>query len=580
MKDTHEKRLYFPALSILAIVLMLLIFISISTYRNLHRQKTTMLQLAYRQGIFLLHALEAGARSGIAMQRWHADALGNLITEVGTNQDIAYIYLLDTNGIVIHSASSQPVERPGHDRIHLAPNAQIRSQLVKLKNGQEVYELVKQFDPLLVEGTFGASDIPDPNPSERAIDHSHSVIVLGLKMVAFANARRADLNHAVIMGVIVLALGAGVMFFFYVIQRYFRVNRELQIAQNYTRQVVASLATGLVSIDSQRMVKSYNRPALEMLGISAETLLDKPLNHLLDFDSSGISLTLNEKRSVLEREIHHRLHDNSELPLAISVSPIKETGDNSYGAVILLRDLSEIKALEAQMRRAEKLAAVGEMAASIAHEIRNPLSSLKGFAQFLHKGIDEGAPEREYTQIMIQEVNRINAVVTDLLAFARPMEAKSRSIDITQLVEHIIRLVQPDAQERDIVVQKYFKTENITCSVDEGQMTQALLNLLLNAMSAIGQNGTVTLGVEIDTRLNELCLWVDDDGPGISPDLHEKVFEPFFTLREKGTGLGLAIVQKIVEHHNGRVELTSPAPLCEKGSRFAIHLPLPEVDRQ
>jgi two-component system, NtrC family, sensor histidine kinase HydH len=205
----------------------------------------------------------------------------------------------------------------------------------------------------------------------------------------------------------------------------------------------------------------------------------------------------------------------------------------------------------------------------VAHEIRNPLSSIKGFAQFLHKKFVHGAPEREYTQIMIQEVDRINGVVNNLLTFARPMDKDSQYIDVNKVVAHALVLVQADAKEKNIRIQTRVPTETPIVHADANQLTQVLLNLLINAMAAIERN----VAMENDQSSGEFVIWVEDDGPGIAHDLHEKVFEPFFTNREKGTGLGLAIVRKIVENHNGRVTVISPAPHSNKGTRFLLRLP-------
>ncbi|KJS33114.1 MAG: hypothetical protein VR64_04260 [Desulfatitalea sp. BRH_c12] len=554
-----NERLYLPALVIMAIVLILLVFISVSTLRNLNRHKQQTIQQVHRQGLGLVQGLEAIYRAGPAMVWWHSDSMNYLITELADTSDIPYIFLVDHNGTILSHAgyASNEVKAQHSKDLFVETGHPLKTRLRRLADGTRVYELTKA-------QPFG-------------------LMVLGINMKPMESANEDDLHHAIMMAVIVLALGSSALFFTFVIRKYYLVNRTLRQTQDYTRQVIGSLATGLIRIDSAGNIESFNRMALELLGVSAEALQGQPLNRLLDLQAIGIEGTLTDLSSVFESEIDYICPSGRRLPLAISASPIEEPEGLGCGAVILLRDLSEIKTLESQVRRAEKLAAVGELAASVAHEIRNPLSSIKGFAQFLHRSFVDGRPEREYTEIMIQEVDRINAVMNNLLTFGRPMDADPQVIDVTKVIAHVLLLVQADAKERSIRIQTLSQTEAPIVQADANQLTQALLNLLMNAMTAIDREGTITVAVENDHSSGDFRIWVEDDGPGIAPELHEKIFDPFFTDREKGTGLGLAIVRKIVENHYGRVSVTSPAPHSNVGARFVIHLPMvprPRTTRQ
>ncbi|MCK4985882.1 MAG: histidine kinase, partial [Desulfobacterales bacterium] len=233
----------------------------------------------------------------------------------------------------------------------------------------------------------------------------------------------------------------------------------------------------------------------------------------------------------------------------------------------------EIKQLEEKVRRSEKLAAIGKLAAGVAHEIRNPLSSIRGFAQYLRRALKDKPQELEYAETMVSEVDRINAVVTDLLTFARPMDAQLAPTDISELIEHTVRLVEADARSRNISVQMNI-SDLSKIPLDAKQMTQAILNLLLNALQAVKNGGRIEVGAELNPSDSLLKIWVEDDGSGISADQKGKIFDPFFTTREKGTGLGLAIVHKIVENHSGEINLKSPPTGKTLGCRFTIGIPI------
>ena len=174
---------------------------------------------------------------------------------------------------------------------------------------------------------------------------------------------------------------------------------------------------------------------------------------------------------------------------------------------------------------------------------------------------------------MVSEVERINTVVTDLLTFARPMEAEFAPTDVTELVEHSVRLVENDARSKNVQIQMQISDLSML-PLDSNQITQALLNLLLNALQAVDQGGHIIVAADLNASASCLHLSVEDNGPGIAEDKIERIFEPFFTTRETGTGLGLSIVHKIVENHNGEIRVQSPPDAKNFGSRFTIIIPL------
>ncbi|MBW2090197.1 MAG: PAS domain S-box protein, partial [Deltaproteobacteria bacterium] len=399
-----------------------------------------------------------------------------------------------------------------------------------------------------------------------------------LKMTAFEEARRSDIHHAVIMAGILVALGSGALFFIFVIQNYYLVDRTLKETRDYTRQVVANMANGLLSVNPEGRIVSYNLLAMELLGLKETELEGLDLRSVIDFNATGIDDTLLQSKPVLEREFLHKSKSGAVIPMSLSVTPILDEKNTCTGAVIVLRDLREIRQLEKKVRHSEKLAAIGELAAGVAHEIRNPLSSIKGFARFLSHSLSDRTREKEYAEIMGKEVDRINRVVNDLLTFARPSEPELAATDLFELVEHTVRLLETDARSRNVKIRSKINPDLSRFLLDANQITQALLNLMLNALQEVDDGGTVEVGADVDDSGSRLHIWVEDDGPGIPNDKKKKIFDPFFTTREKGTGLGLAIVRKIVENHSGELQVESPLPGKTGGSRFTITLPVGSPD--
>jgi two-component system sensor histidine kinase HydH len=574
MRIPPIKKMYLPALSLVAVVFLLLVLISVSTYRNLNREKVRALHSLHQQGVALLRATEASVRTGMKMLMWQEVSLGNLFQETAKDQDIAYVMLIDEHGNIVHH--SDPIQRGLRANWNplVSGEDQVVSRIYSLPDNEQIFELAKIFAPMYEPAvTHSRSDMMGFGPIEASHSHRGDIIIMGIKMAAYEEARSADVQHAFIMAAIILVLGSGALFFIFVIQNYYLVDKALRQTKDYTREVVANMANGLISLDPKGKIVSFNHLALELLDLEESEARGMDLRESIDFESSGIQSTLADCIPVLEYEILHQKKSGKMVPLALSVTPIKNDQDGCEGAVLVLRDLTEIKLLQEKVKRSEKLAAIGELAASVAHEIRNPLSSIRGFAQFLCHALKDRAKEKEYAEIMVIEVDRINRVVTDLLTFARPMKAELAPTDVTDIIEHSVRLVQEEAQSRRVKIQ--MNISNLTkLPLDQSQISQALLNLLLNAIQALDSEGLVEIGAVLNTSESRLHLWVEDDGPGIARDKIKRIFEPFYTTKEKGTGLGLAIVNKIVENHNGEINVISPLPGMAQGCRFSIFIPI------
>jgi two-component system, NtrC family, sensor histidine kinase HydH len=334
-------------------------------------------------------------------------------------------------------------------------------------------------------------------------------------MQEFEAVQRMDVQHAFIMGAILLALGTAALFFTFVIQNYYLVEKAFGESRDFLRLVVASMPNGMLSIDPRGKITSINEPARRLLGITETDARQQDLKSIIDFDATGISQTLAQGTHVVEKEFLYQ-RSSDRVPLSISVAPIRhqEKRASHTGAVIILRDLTEIKQLQEKVRRSEKLAGIGALAATVAHEVRNPLSSIRGFAKFLAHLVKDRPQEREYAELMVDEVDRINNVVTNLLTFAQPVRPELAPTDITEVLEHTVRLVREDADMRDIKIEIAAPPNLEAKHVDGNQITQALLNLLLNAMQAVDAGGTI----QVDARKTDsgmLEMSVTDDGPGI-----------------------------------------------------------------
>lgn len=233
----------------------------------------------------------------------------------------------------------------------------------------------------------------------------------------------------------------------------------------------------------------------------------------------------------------------------------------------------EVHRLEEEMRRQEKLAAIGTLAAGVAHEIRNPLSSIKGYATYFRERFPEGSEDREAAAVMVREANRLNRVITDLLGLSRPGDVTTRPVCLENIVAHVLRLIRQTAGERkiELVCRTSRRVPDVLADVE--RLGQALLNLCLNALDAMPDGGRLT--VAIAACRGRVCLMVRDTGTGITPEIRRHIFDPYFTTKGSGTGLGLPLVHKIVTAHGGEIGVYSrPAGADGHGETiFRIWLP-------
>jgi two-component system sensor histidine kinase HydH len=280
------------------------------------------------------------------------------------------------------------------------------------------------------------------------------------------------------------------------------------------------------------------------------------------------SLDLGE--SISEKEMECEFTENKIVPVSISASKIINEEGQFVGQVLIIRDLGEVRRLQAEIRRKEKLAAIGGLAAGVAHEIRNPLSSIKGIASYYKSKFEDGSEDKEMAGVMIEEVDRLSRVISELLEFARPTKLNMKPSDINELLKHSTRLVEQEAAANKIGIQLNLASDSVEADADADRMTQCFLNLFLNALQAMESGGQLT--VSSSTVVNgKVAIDIKDNGSGISAKDLSKIFDPYFTTKPKGTGLGLAIVHKIIEAHGGQIRVRST---IGQGTVFSIVLPL------
>ena len=577
-KGKPYKSLYLPALTIVVTVFTLLIIIAVSTYRNMGRERERTEDSLLREGAAIIRSVEAGIKTDSSAKQPDIAHIQKILEEVSRVPGIAFILLFDNQGNSVASGPAQNTQKKIKDASSLRVLLEDKGMITRYRKtpeGERTFEVIRPFrpvfykDPLtLVHESTEKIEAPEDPLQEWSKD---KIISLGLRFTSFDKARQGDLYHAFLMGAILVVLGTGALYFTFIVKNYYLVDRSLARMKTYTENVVESMADGLVSIDPEKKIVTLNRRAEEILGAEEKELKGKKIAELLGpcvttlLEPEGGKAVIRDQ----EMEISHR--SGGPIPLSLSATPLKDESGREMGLVLLLRDLREIRDLREKVRRSEHLASLGRLAAGVAHEIRNPLSSIRGFAQYFMQRFKNQEEEKGYASIMVKEVDRLNRVITELLDFARPREPLREPHDLEKILEHSLKLLEPELARKKVAVEKKYEPSLPQIPVDRDQISQALLNLLLNSLESIDEEGKIWVGLKKGTLPDSLELVIGDSGRGIPHEDLGKIFEPFFSTKRKGTGLGLAIVHQIVENHGGKIEVESREGW---GTTFRIILPM------
>jgi two-component system sensor histidine kinase HydH len=579
-KGLPYKSLYLPAMIIVITVLTLLIVIAVSTYRNIGRDRERAEDFLLREGLVVIRAIEAGARVDLRAKGPDILRLEKIVQEVSRERSISSILLFDGRGnIVASSPQSRIAERPGDvsSLELLLKEKGVVTRYHQVSGGEQTFEVIKPFRPLAYRNPLAllreGEEKVEPREEPLKEWAKDKLISVRLQTGAFERARKQDIHHAFLMGGILVILGAGTLYFIFIVQNYYLVDRTLARMRTYTENVVESMADAVISVDHAKRIVTSNRRAEEILGAAGKELKGRGIDEVL---GRGVQELLREEGSkeiIRDREVE--VHDRSgkEIPLSLTAAPLKDETGQEMGSVLLLRDLREIRDLQEKVRRSLRLASLGRLAAGVAHEIRNPLSSIRGFAQFFMQRFKGQEKDQQYASTMVKEVDRLNRVITELLDFAKPKEAHREPHSLEDILDHTLEVLRPEMAKKKIEAEKWYGNGLPLARVDRDQLSQAFLNLLLNSLESMGEGGKIRVGIGAAKGEKEERIQVSiaDTGKGIPPEDLGKVFEPFFSTKRKGTGLGLAIVHQIVEAHGGEIQVESKEG---EGTTFRITLPI------
>jgi two-component system sensor histidine kinase HydH len=403
------------------------------------------------------------------------------------------------------------------------------------------------------------------------------IILVELDLAQLNKAVKQQLLQIVILFVILLLVGVGGWLSLLTLEGLKGSQSRLNRIKAFRDTLISSLPVGLIVTDSEGKILLCNHFAEQMasvveqevVGLAPDEALAPELAQALTLD--GDDGQQSQAAGVRQKEI--RLPDNKGVTRTLNLHslPVVESDGAPSGVMLLIQDLSQVKSLEEELRRSERMAALGKMAAGVAHELRNPLSSIKGLAILLKSRFQEKSKDQETAEILVQEVERLNRSIGELLDYARPQKLIKEDVRPEELVQKAVSLIRMDAESVGVRVKIEVDNEMPLVPADQDKLNQVFLNLFLNSIQAMEGGGQLT--IRLATQGQNVLFTVKDTGCGVKKEDLPRVFDPYFTTKPEGTGLGLALSLKIIEEHGGAISFANEP---DGGATVVVSLPFDE----
>ncbi len=544
--------------NIYIVIIFALLFIFILgyiSYYELQREKNYLWELARVEGLNIAFSIQT-LGSEFILDR---DILLEVL-DLFQKEGITFIDVVDRSGSVRLSTSEQ---RVNHNIKINYPGTINYLQTVGADN-QRILQIIKpfDFDDRFSSDLFGYLFLRD------------KYLLIGINMESYYARydqikQRIFFNYLVIL--IMLLFGIYTIF---KLQENLVVKRTLQNIQDYTTKLLENMDSGVISVDENNIIRTFNQKSEQIFQLTRSEVLGEDAEKVLPIKILGTSLYqlgLLEKKKI-EQEIELKTNSSSKKILEINTSLLTGENGKNNGMVILVRDISQIKKLAEEINRNKRLTSLGKLSSGIAHEIRNPLSSIRGLTQFLQQSFAENDERKNDARIILQETDRLNQLVTQILDYSRPKKLSINDFVLAEMLDELIHLLQSEEKNKEISFQLKEKQKSIHLEGDQDQLKQAFLNIIINSTQSINGKGDII--ISLDKQLIEekemVYVTIKDNGIGIASHDLVHIFDPFFTSKENGYGLGLSIAYNIIETHQGSIKVES-----EKGAGTKIEIILP-----
>ena len=554
-------------------VLVLLIPVAIIgflSYRSIRIERGLMEETLFRQADGLARGLEASARTGIMHSFWEEGSLEALLRETADEAGVLALMIVGPDGNILGSGGKLPGKNLLEELLAAPPppGEPPQGRFIS-KAGLYVYR--KPFFNAVPRGMGRMMGrMMGQGYQTRPIPDNSWIMVL-MDASAPLSMRARQLRVSVLLALLLAAAASGILGWVFWSQRAKEVTAALSRTESYAQELVRRMPVGMIMGDAKGKIIMVNPASLSLLKIEDEKeLLGTRISSIFPQEFLPPEPILRRKGTYIS-EGRLPLGKDNETRISLTATALTGEENGPSETLILFQDVSEFYSLRDRLAHAERLAEVGKLASTVAHEIRNPLSSIRGFAQLLKDKVP--AEHARYTEVMVEEVDRLNRVVSSLLSYARSETPHMESQSVAEVLEHVGALSESDSRSRDVSLEIGRVPGDLHGYFDRDMVIQALLNLVVNALEASSPGQLVRL--EAGTEGDRLVFSVTDEGSGISEEDADRVFALFYTTKDQGTGLGLSLVRKTAELHGGKARIATT-----KSGRTIARLELPWINEK
>lgn len=539
----------------LIVILFLAILLGSLTYKEVQRERYYLWELARSVGLNIAFSIQTLGPRFILNENALKDILVLLKKE-----GVSYIDICNDKGVILISTE----EERWQNVIKIPTPGKINFINTQDKKENRVLQVIKPFN----------LDIDRQLDIWKVLPIRNSYLVVGVNLEGYYNRlnqtrRRIILNYSIIMALVLFGI-----YVIFKLQETYIVKKTLNEMKIYTSKLLETMDNAVISVDNKGKIKTFNRKSEEIFGKKKEKVLNKDCQEVLNLnilEESIFKKCLLEKKNISQEIILEEKGLKKKI-LDLNSSFLTDESGEITGLVAVIRDVTEIKDLNEEVARHKRLAALGKLSAGIAHEIRNPLSSIRGLAQFVYNSFSKTDERKEDLNTIIQEVDRLNKLVVQVLDFAKLKKPNLTPFSLNDLIRKIVELFKLEIKDKQIKFDLELSPDISQIQADEDQVRQITMNVIINAIQAILRKGEIKIKTESALLKGEpaIKLIIEDSGIGITEKDFSQIFDPFFSTKERGSGLGLSIVYKLVEGHQGEIKVESKEG---KGTKFVIFLP-------
>jgi two-component system sensor histidine kinase HydH len=478
--------------------------------------------------------------------------IGYLIQRISQESGVEYIVLQSMEGIVLASKKVEKMLKIGEDPFLQSALVEggAKSRITSF-DGKDVLEVVKAFQ---------SEEIPS------------GIFRIGLSLDGYRKVDSSYQKQMVLFSVILFFLGLLIIGVVIINQNYFVLDRSYKEIKTLTGNVLEAMHSAVAAVDEEGRIIMLNRLAEDLFGVKRSHALNQDYDSIFPDDPCLLKQTMEKKRAAQDVETVYKTLSGSSRNLLIGSSCLFDEQNQFRGAVAVIHDITELKRYEEEAKKAERLSALGNLAAGVAHEIRNPLNAISITVQRLKSEFEPRKDQEEYLsfiQTVLNEIKRLDNIINQFLSLAKAQKLTLVSTDMNKFLNEVIGLVEMDAGDKNIqVIRTIEKLPELR--IDPDEMKKALLNIMLNGVQAMPQGGELRINASPDELKGNVIIKIKDSGVGISQENLSTIFQPYFSTKAKGTGIGLSIAYRIISDHKGKIGVESEVG---KGTTFTITLP-------